>query len=36
MREQRAPVAGIQDNLAALKLVEAAYRAAQTKQVVEL
>jgi predicted dehydrogenase len=36
MREGRAPVADIQDNLAALKLVEAAYRAAQTKQVVEL
>jgi hypothetical protein len=36
LREGRRPVADIQDNLAALKLVEAAYRAAQTKQVIEL
>jgi predicted dehydrogenase len=36
LREGRRPVADIHDNLAALKLVEAAYRAAQTKQVVEL
>jgi predicted dehydrogenase len=36
LREGRPPVAGIHDNLAALQLVEAAYRGARTKQVVEL
>ena len=36
LREGRRPVADIEDNLAALELVEAAYRAARTKQVVEL
>jgi predicted dehydrogenase len=36
LREGRPPVAGIDDNLAAMRLVEAAYRAAATKHVVEL
>jgi predicted dehydrogenase len=36
LREGRRPVADIDDNLAAMQLVEAAYRAADTKQVVEL
>jgi predicted dehydrogenase len=36
LREGRPPVASIDDNLAALELVEAAYRGARTKQVVEL
>jgi predicted dehydrogenase len=36
LREGRRPLADIEDNLAALELVEAAYRAARTKQVVEL
>ena len=36
LREGRPPVAGIDDNLAALEVVEAAYRGARTKQVVEL
>ena len=36
LREGRRPMADIEDDLAALELVEAAYRAARTKQVVEL
>jgi len=36
LREGRPPVADIHDNLAAMRVVEAAYRAAELKQVVEL
>ena len=36
VRQGRRPTADFQDNLVALELVEAAYRAAETKQVVEL